>query len=177
MANLNIGDEAISFELTGVDEETHSLSDYGEKATVAVIFTCNHCPYARAWEDRIVSIQKDHFDSGLQVLAINANDASKYPDDGFPQMQQRAEEKGFNFPYLYDESQEVATAYGAERTPEVFLFDGERNLAYHGAVDDNYDNPNAVQDAYLRDAVEAVLADEEPATSQTRPVGCSIKWK
>lgn len=177
MSNLDIGDEAIPLELTGVDEETRSLSDYEEKTAVAVVFTCNHCPYARAWEDRIVSIQRDYSDSGLQVLAINANDAQKYPDDGFPQMQQRAEEKGFNFPYLHDESQEVATAYGAERTPEVFLFDGDEKLAYHGAVDDNYDDPDAVQEAYLRDAIEAVLAGEEPPTSQTSPVGCSIKWK
>ena len=177
MSNLDIGDEAIPFELTGVDEETRSLSDYEEKTAVAVVFTCNHCPYARAWEDRIVSIQRDYSDSGLQVLAINANDAQKYPDDGFPQMQQRAEEKGFNFPYLHDESQEVATAYGAERTPEVFLFDGDGKLAYHGAVDDNYDDPDAVQEAYLRDAIEAVLAGEEPSTSHTSPVGCTIKWK
>ena len=177
MTNLSIGDEAVSFELPGVDGKTHSLSDYEGKAAIAVIFTCNHCPYARAWEDRIVSIQSDYGSAGLQVLAINANDANKYPDDGFPQMQQRAEDKGFNFPYLHDESQEVAAAYGAERTPEVFLLGGNRELAYHGAVDDNYDDPNAVQVAYLRDAVEAVLAGEETPTSQTRPVGCSIKWK
>ena len=132
MANLSIGDEAIFFGLPGVDGVTHSLSDYGEKAAVAVIFTCNHCPYARAWEDRIVSIQSDYGSTGLQVLTINANDAEKYPDDDFPQMQQRAEAKGFNFPYLHDETQEIATAYGTERTPEVFLFDGDRKLAYHG---------------------------------------------
>ena len=177
MAKLGIGDEAVSFDLPGVDGETHSLSDYEGKAAVAVVFTCNHCPYARAWEDRIVSIQEDHSPSGLQVLAINANDADKYPDDGFPQMQQRAEEKGFNFPYLHDEPQEVAAAYGAERTPEVFLFNGDRRLVYHGAVDDNYDDPDDVQVAYLRDAVEAALAGDKPSTSQTRPVGCTIKWK
>lgn len=177
MANLSIGDEAVSFELPGVDEDTYSLSDYGEKAAVALVFTCNHCPYARAWEDRIVSIQNDYGSSGLQVLAINANDANKYPDDGFPQMQQRAEQKGFNFPYLHDESQEVAAAYGAERTPEVFLFDGDRRLAYHGAVDDNYDNPDNVHNHYLREAVEAVLSEEQPPTLHTSPVGCTIKWK
>lgn len=177
MAKLGIGDEAIPFSLPGVDGEAHSLSNHQEKAAVAVIFTCNHCPYARAWEDRIVSIQSDYRDQGLQVLAINANDADKYPNDGFTQMQQRAEEKDFNFPYLQDESQELAAAYGAERTPEVFLFDSDRKLAYHGAVDDNYDDPNAVQQNYLRDAIEAVLANAEPSTSETRPVGCTIKWK
>ena len=177
MAKLEIRDDAIPFSLPGVDGEAHSLSEHQDSAAVAVIFTCNHCPYARAWEDRIVSIQNDYGDRGLQVLAINANDAGKYPDDSFPKMQQRAEEKNFSFPYLQDESQEVAVAYGAGRTPEVFLFDGERKLAYHGAVDDNYDDPNAVRENYLRDAVEAVLASEEPSASQTRPVGCSIKWK
>lgn len=174
---LETGDEAITFELPGTDGETHSLADYRSKAAVAVIFTCNHCPYARAWEDRIVSIQDDYADRGVQVLAINANDAGKYPDDGFPQMRQRAEEKRFSFPYLRDESQEVAAAYGAERTPEVFLFDGDRRLVYHGAVDDNYDDPNAVREHYLRDAIEAVLSGEEPGTPETPPVGCTIKWK
>lgn len=177
MSKLNTGDEAIPFTLPGVDGEAYSFSNYQEKAAIAVIFTCNHCPYARAWENRIVSIQNDYAGRDVQVLAINANNAEKYPDDGFPQMQQRAEEKAFSFPYLQDESQEVATAYGAERTPEVFLFDGDRKLAYHGAVDDNYDDPNAVQDHYLRDAIEAVLSGGEPSTSETRPVGCTIKWK
>ena len=177
MTNLSIGDEAAPFKLPGVDGETHSLTGQAEKAAVAVIFTCNHCPYARAWEDRIVSIQNDYASAGLQILAINANDADKYPDDSFPQMQQRAEEKGFNFPYLYDESQEVAATYGAERTPEVFLFDGDQNLVYHGAIDDNYDDPDEINTHYLREAVEAVLSEEEPPTSHTSPVGCSIKWK
>lgn len=177
MSKLNIGDEAIPFTLPGVDGEAYSLSNYQDKAAVAVVFTCNHCPYARAWEDRIVSIQNDYADRGVQVLAINANDAERYPDDGFQQMQQRAGEKSFSFPYLHDESQEVATAYGAERTPEVFLLDGEEKLAYHGAVDDSYDDPNAVREHYLRDAIEAVLSGENPSTSETRPVGCTIKWK
>ena len=177
MAKLEIGDNAIPFSLPGVDEETYSLSAYQDKEAVVVIFTCNHCPYARAWEDRIVSIQNDYADQGIQVLAINANDAEKYPNDGFPKMRQRAEEKDFSFPYLRDESQEVAAAYGAERTPEIFLFGRDGKLAYHGAVDDNYDDPDAVQENYLRDAVEAVLAGEEPSISQTRPVGCTIKWK
>ena len=177
MAKLEIGDDVLPFSLPGVDGEAHSLTAYQNKEAIIVIFTCNHCPYARAWEDRIVSIQNDYQDQGLQVLAVNANDADKYPDDGFPQMKQRAEEKGFSFPYLQDESQEVAVAYGAERTPEVFLLNGARKLVYHGAVDDNYDDPNAVREHYLRDSIDAVLAGEEPSTSHTSPVGCTIKWK
>jgi len=101
----------------------------------------------------------------------------KYPDDSFPKMQERAREKGFNFPYLYDETQEVARAYGAERTPEVFLFDAQAVLRYHGTVDDNYEEPTEVKRHHLRDALDAVLANRAPATPQTQPVGCTIKWK
>ncbi len=177
MAALKIGDKAIPFKLIGVDDQQHALSDYADKAAVAVIFSCNHCPYVRAWEDRMIQIQADYADKGVQLIAINANDATKYPDDSFQKMKERAQEKGFNFPYLYDETQEVARAYGAERTPEVFLFDGEGILRYHGAIDDNYEDPNAVQHHYLRDALDAVLAGQDPPVTETPPVGCTIKWK
>ncbi len=177
MVNLKAGDAAIPFELPGVGSRRHSLADYEDKEAVAVVFTCNHCPYAQAWEDRIIGLQRDYADKGVQVLAINPNDAEKYPEDGFPEMEVRAREKGFNFPYLRDESQEVARAYGAERTPEVFLFDKNRKLLYHGTVDDDYEDPNSVQEHYLRDAVEAALSGEEPPTTETRPVGCTIKWR
>jgi peroxiredoxin len=177
VANLKPGDEAIAFELPGVDDRHHALADYADKEAVALIFTCNHCPYAQAWEDRIVQAQADYADRGVQVIAINANDPEKYPDDSFPRMKERAQEKAFNFPYLFDESQEVARAYGAERTPEVFLFGKDGTLLYHGSVDDNYEDPGAVQNHYLRDALDAALADEEPPIAQTRPIGCSIKWR
>jgi len=177
MAKLKIGDKAIPFTLPGVDDKTHSLSDYADKEAVVVIFSCNHCPYVRAWEDRMVQIQADYADKGVQLVAINANDATKYPDDSFPKMKERAREKGFNFPYLYDETQEVARAYGAERTPEVFLFDKDGILRYHGAIDDNYENPNAVRRHYLREALDAVLAGQTPPITETRPVGCTVKWR
>jgi len=178
VANLKLGNEAIAFELPGVDDQRHALADYAEdKEAVAVIFTCNHCPYARAWEDRIVQIQVDYGGRGVQVIAISANDPEKYPADSFPRMQERAQEKGFNFPYLYDESQEVARAYGAERTPEVFLFGKDRTLLYHGTVDDNYEDPEAVKNHYLRDALDRALADEQPPVAETRPIGCTIKWR
>jgi peroxiredoxin len=177
MAKLKIGDEAISFNLTGVDDASHALSEYSGKAAVAVIFSCNHCPYVRAWEDRMVQIQSDYASRNVQLVAINANDASKYPDDSFSKMKERAREKHFNFPYLRDESQEVARAYGAERTPEVFLFDKARTLRYHGVIDDNYDDPAAVKVKYFRDALDAVLSGTQPATTETKPVGCTIKWK
>ncbi len=177
MANLKPGDKAIPFELPGVDDRRHALGDYADKETVAVVFTCNHCPYARAWEDRLINIQADYADRGVQLVAISANDAKKYPADSFPRMKERSGEKGFNFPYLYDESQEVARAYGAERTPEIFLFDKGGTLRYHGTVDDDYDDPAAVRNHYFRDALEAVLEGRHPLTVETVPEGCTIKWK
>lgn len=177
MAKLSIGDKAIPFELPGVDDQLHSLADYADKQAVVVVFSCNHCPYVRAWEDRMVQIQADFGDKGVQLVAINANDTVKYPDDSLPKMKVRSREKGFNFPYLFDESQEVARHYGAERTPEFFVFDSGGVLRYHGALDDNYDDPGAVKQEYLRRALEAVLAGQTPTSAETSAVGCTIKWK
>jgi peroxiredoxin len=173
---LKIGASAGSFTLPGVDGKTHALDNYKDKAAVAVVFTCNHCPYVLAWEDRLIDIQRDYADRGVQVLAICANDAAKYPADSFENMQKHAVEKGFNFPYLHDESQEVARAYDAERTPEIFLLDKDGVLRYHGKIDDNYENPAAVTETYFRDALDAVLAGETPNVPETAPVGCTIKW-
>jgi peroxiredoxin len=177
MANLNIDDKWIDFSLPGVDDKTHSLSDYGDKEAIAIVFSCNHCPYVRAWEDRMVQIQRDYMEKGVQLIAINSNDTKKYPEDSFDHMKKRAKDKDFNFPYLRDESQEIASKYGAEHTPEVFLFDRSGILRYHGAIDDNYDNPKAVKKHYLRDALEAVLSGKTPPVRRTPPVGCTIKWK
>ncbi len=177
MAKLTIGDKAIPFELPGVDDELHSLADYTDKKALVVLFSCNHCPYVRAWEDRMVQIQADYAGQGVQFIAINANDTDKYPADSLPKMKERAQEKGFNFPYLFDETQEVARYYGAERTPEIFVFNRVGVLQYHGALDDNYDDPDAVTQEYLRDALDAILAEKMPATAKTAPVGCTIKWK
>lgn len=131
----------------------------------------------RAWEDRILAIQADYANKGVQLIAINANDASRVPDDDFPSMKERAREKKFNFPYLRDEDQRTAKSYGAQRTPEVFLFDIHRVLRYHGTIDDNYDNPKAVKVHYLRNALDAILQDKRVAVEETAPVGCTIKWK
>jgi peroxiredoxin len=177
MSNLSIGDKAIPFNLPGVDDKEHSLNEYVGKSAVVVIFSCNHCPYVRAWEDRMVQMQTDYKNKGAQLVAINANDDSKYPDDSFPKMKERAREKQFNFPYLRDETQKVARAYGAERTPEVFLFDKNLILQYHGTIDDNYDDPMAVKEHYLRKALDSVLSERPVSTTETKPVGCTIKWK
>lgn len=177
MAKLKIGDPIIPFALPGVDGKVHRTQDYDDKEILVIIFSCNHCPYVQAWEGRMIEIQADYADKGVQLIAINANDDRKYPEDSFEEMVKRAKAKGFNFPYLRDETQEVARAYGAERTPEVFVFDRERKLRYHGAIDDNYENPQAVKNPYLRNALDALLAGKEPPVAETPPVGCTVKWK
>ena len=167
----------IPFRLKNVDGTTLAPEDFASAKALAVIFWCNHCPYVRAWEDRVVELQREYAGRGVQFLLVNSNDPEKYPSDSFEEMQRRARDKGYPCPYLVDETQEVARQYGAERTPEIFLFDRARTLRYHGAPDDNVDDPKAVAHQYLRDAIEAVLAGTAPATSETPPKGCTIKWR
>ncbi|NOK60878.1 MAG: hypothetical protein GFH27_549289n139 [Chloroflexi bacterium AL-W] len=177
MTALQLGADALDFQLPAVDGKNYSLKDFSNRPVLALIFSCNHCPYVLAWEDRMIALQRDYGERGFQIVAINANDASKKPKDDFPHMVEHAKEKEFNFVYLHDESQEVAHAYGAERTPEVFLFDADRTLRYHGAIDDNYEDPTAVQQSYLASAVNALLAGNAPVIKETAPVGCTVKWK
>ena len=173
---LKIGSRAPEFDLSGVDGKRHSLGEFKGKKALAVIFSCNHCPYVQAYEDRMVEIQRDYAGKGLQLVAINSNETKNFPEDDFANMVKRARRKGFNFPYLRDEDQSVAKAYGAERTPEVFLFDHELTLRYHGAIDDNYQDPSKVKRKFVRDAVDEILAGKNVKTPDTAPVGCSIKW-
>lgn len=173
---LALGAEAPSFDLRGVDGRSHSLADYGQEPLVALIQSCNHCPYVRAWEQRMVAIQRDYADRGVRLVAVSSNDAESHPEDSFEEMRTRAQREGFNFDYLYDEDQSLARALGAERTPEVFLFDRERRLVYHGAIDDSRDE-NAVSKTYLRDAIEAALAGKAPEVGETPAVGCTVKWR
>jgi peroxiredoxin len=177
MTKVKTGDAALAFELPGVDGKTYSLADIsaGKKAT-AVVFTCNHCPYVLGWMDRLLDLARDYAGQGVAFVGINANDPNKYPVDSFEGMQKFAREYDLPYPYLHDETQAVATAYGAERTPEVFLFDADLRLRYHGAPDDNYDETQATV-PYLRNALDAVLAGQEPPVAETPPVGCTIKWK
>lgn len=177
MAKIKSGDSATSFELPGVHGETVSLSDLSKgKEATAVVFTCNHCPYVLAWLDRLIAVAQDYASRGVAFVGINANDATKYPADSFDKMKDLARERGLPFPYLHDESQQIAAAYGAERTPEIFLFDADLKLRYHGAPDDNYDETQASV-PYLRNALDAVLAGKESPIADTPPVGCTIKWK
>jgi peroxiredoxin len=172
--SLAIGERAPDFALPAVGGATASL-DHDRAATVAV-FSCNHCPYVMAWGGRLNEIARDYAPRGVATVAINANDATKYPADSFEAMVERATDRGFVFTYAQDESQDVARAYGAERTPEVFVLDGDARVAYHGAIDDSREAAD-VSLTYLRDALEAVLEGREPATAETAPVGCTIKWR
>ncbi len=173
---LQLGDPAPDFSLAGVDGRTYGLDSFADKPVLVVVFSCNHCPYVQAYEDRLVAIQRDYEALGLQVVAINSNDDVDYPEDSFEQMIARAEAKGFNFPYLRDASQQVARVYGATHTPQLFVFDRYRRLRYQGKIDDNWQFPQKVTRRYLREAVEALLQDREPAEPVTYAIGCTIKW-
>jgi peroxiredoxin len=174
--SITIGTDAPAFDLPGVDGQNHSLGDYTNADVLVLIQSCNHCPYVQAWEGRMKQIQSDYADRSVRLVAISSNDADAYPEDSFDEMRKRAERMGFNFDYLYDESQEVARSLGSERTPEVFVFDRDRRLRYHGAIDDSRDEDN-VRRHYLREAVDALLAGKEPPEAETPPVGCSMKWR
>jgi peroxiredoxin len=170
---LTVGQQAPDFSLP--DTEGTDRSPNRAPATV-VVFTCNHCPYALAWQPRLEQAARDYAEQGVRFLAINANDSDRYPRDSFEAMQARVAAEDWPMPYLHDASQDVAHAYGAKTTPDVFVLDSERRLRYRGAPDSDYDDP-AQRAAWLRDALDAVLVGEEPELPQTMPVGCSIKWK
>ena len=167
---------APAFSLPGVDGRTHTLDDYAEAPALALVQSCNHCPYVQAWEDRMIAIASEYADRGFRLVAIGSNDAESYPEDSFDEMKRRAEKRAFTFDYVYDESQQIARTLGSERTPEVFLFGPERTLVYHGAIDDNRDE-RSVTRHYLRDAIEAVLGGTAPDVKETPAVGCTVKWK
>jgi peroxiredoxin len=174
---IDIGDAAPEFALPHVDGELHRLSGADDAPATVVYWTCNHCPYALAWHDRLHDVARDYGGRGVRFLAINSNDAERHPADSPEAMRRRVEaEGGWPHPYLYDETQDVARAFGAERTPDVFVFDGEGRLRYRGAPDADYDDAS-LQAAWLREALDAVLEGREPDRPRTDPVGCTIKWR
>lgn len=174
---LKIDSSIPNFSLTGVDDKTYSLNDFSDKKILIVIFSCNHCPYVQAYEDRIMELQNEFEKDGVQIVAINSNDDVKYPDDSFAEMKKRASARGFNFPYLRDETQEVAKAFGATHTPQIFLFNIDRKLKYEGKIDDNWQESDKVKSAYLKDAILELLNDKEVSVPETFSIGCTIKWK
>lgn len=175
--NLKIGSALPVFRLKGIDEKVYSESSFSNKKILVVIFSCNHCPYVQAYEDRIKEIQAEYEGKGVIVIAINSNDETGYPEDSFENMKTRAKDKGFNFPYLRDDEQSVAREFDASHTPEVFVFDEERKLRYHGKIDDNWKEPDEVRSRYLKDAIEELLKGEEISVPETYSIGCTIKWK
>jgi peroxiredoxin len=170
------GDTAPAFDLPAAGGGSESLAGPAAPATV-VYWTCNHCPYALAWHDRLLDVARDYADRGVRVMAINSNDPERYPADSFAAMAERVEsEGGWPHPFLHDESQEVARAWGAEKTPHVFVLDRELRVRYQGAPDADYEDP-AQNAAWLRAALDAVLDGREPGTAETTAVGCGVKWK
>jgi peroxiredoxin len=173
---MSVIETAPAFDLPGVDGRNHTLGEYAEAPVLVLVQSCNHCPYVLAWEGRINALAREYADRGVRIVAVSSNDAAAYPADSFDAMVEHAREAGYVFDYLYDESQDVARALGSERTPEAFVFDADRRLVYHGAVDDNRDETE-VTSQYLRDGIEAALAGTEPVIADTPPVGCTVKWR
>lgn len=171
---MEVGTDAPTFSLPGVDGKDHSLDDYRDARAVVVVFTCNHCPYAIAVEDRLIALQAEYGPRGVQLIAISAND---HPSDTFDKMRQRAQDKGFNFPYLHDESQRIARAYEAVCTPDFYALGPDRKLAYNGRLDDNWKDAAAVQRPELALALDRILAEKPIDFDVTPSMGCSIKWR
>jgi peroxiredoxin len=174
---LHPGETAPPFELRGVDGRTHRLDEFSGSPLLCVVFSCNHCPYVQAWEGRMIDLQREYGPQGLQMVLINSNDDRQYPDDRFEKMAERAKAKGYPFPYLRDDSQDVARAYGALVTPHPMLFDRNRRLLFQGRIDDNHERPDRVRERYLKDAIEAGLAGRAVARAELPVVGCSVKWR
>ncbi|RPI17508.1 MAG: thioredoxin family protein [Ignavibacteriae bacterium] len=174
---LRIGTKADDFNLKGVDGNYYSLDSFKDKKVLCIIFWCNHCPYVIAVQDRINQIAKDYADKSFALTAINPNDPESYPEDSYENMQIRANERGYVFPYLRDETQEIARAYDAVCTPDIYLYDENRILRYRGRLDDSWKDETKVTRNELRMAIEALL-NEKPIDFDTiPPMGCSIKWK
>jgi hypothetical protein len=166
---------APALELPDTDGQPRSLPEPGEAAATVVVWTCNHCPFALAWHDRIVDVARDYADRGVRFLAVNSNDAERYPADSPEAMRDRVEREGWPFPYLWDETQAAARAWGARVTPHLFVLDADLRLRYEGAADADHQDPGQ-RAQWLREALDALLAGGDPPAS-TEPVGCSIKWR
>ncbi len=185
---LPLNSDIIPFSLPDTNGNTHSENDYADRKVLVLIFMCNHCPYIKAIQERLISLQANYDSSEVQLIGINSNDWEKYPDDSPEAMKQTIEDWGINFPYLYDESQETAKAYQAQCTPDIFVFanssflqkedvTGGFKLAYHGRVDDNWQEPEKVTKQELKEAIDTILDGKNPSKDQHHSIGCSIKWK
>lgn len=179
-SGYQVGDSVTDFNLKNIDGKNVSLAGLKNNKGAIVIFTCNHCPFSVAYEDRIIALNKKYESKGFPVVAINPNDPVKVPEDSYSNMKERAKEKNFTFPYLHDATQEIARSFGAARTPHVFVLtrDGSAyKVAYIGAIDNNTDDPQAATQKYVESAVDELLAGKPVTTSFTKAIGCTIKWK
>lgn len=178
--SYQIGDKAADFKLKNVDGKYVSLSDYKDAKGFIVIFTCNHCPFSVAYEDRIIELDRKYKTKGFPVIAINPNDPKLFESDSFENMIKRSNKKGFTFPYLIDETQDVYRKYGATKTPHVFILstkNGKHTVEYIGAIDNNYKGADQATKHYIKDAVDALLQNKKPMVTTTKAIGCSIKSK
>ncbi len=171
------GDTAVDFNLKATDGKMYSLASLAKGKGFIIIFTCNHCPFSQAYEQRIIALHKKYAPKGMPVVAINPNDPVREPEDSYENMKKRAKKYKYPFLYLIDESQAIAKAYGAMRTPHVFVLDAKRNVIYIGAIDDNFEDPKLVKEKYLENALDAFLAGKPILNSVTKAIGCGIKWK
>lgn len=175
-----VNDVAKDFKLKNVDGKMVSLADYKTAKGYIVVFTCNHCPFAQAYEQRIIALHKKYSAKGYPVIAINPNDKDREPEDSYENMQKRAKEKKYPFVYLYDETQQTAKLYGAMRTPHIYIIkktDKGNVVEYIGAIDDNFEEPEKVKVKYAENALDALLADKTITVTNTKAIGCTIKWK
>jgi peroxiredoxin len=175
-----IGDEAKDFKLRNIDNNLVSLKDSKEAKGFIVVFTCNHCPFAQAYEQRIIDLDKKFRPLGFPVVAINSNDPKIVPDDSYDNMVKTAKDKSYPFPYLFDESQEIAKAFGATKTPHVYILNKNKSklvVSYIGAIDNNTDDPDKADKKYVEDAVNELLAGKTVTVTETKAIGCGIKWR
>jgi thiol-disulfide isomerase/thioredoxin len=170
-------DAAAKTKMKNVDGKMLSIAEVAGKSGTLVVFTCNHCPFAKDWEQRIVELANTYAGKGIGVVLVNANDPTTHPEDGYEEMQTRAKNRGMKIPYVVDATSGVARAFGASVTPEAFLFDKTGKLAYHGTIDDNRKEPDKVKARYLKDALDAVVAGKAPAVPETKGLGCGIKFR
>ena len=175
--HVPLGSEAHDFLLPCIDGQTYSLDDFKGNKAIVIIFMCNHCPYVQGVIKRLISLQEEFKDQGVVFVGINANDSENYPEDSFEKMKEYAKKWGLNFVYLRDKSQEVAKKYNAQCTPDIFVYDSDFKLAYHGRVDDNWQHEDKVTSHELKDALTAIINGEKPSEKQNPSMGCSIKWK
>ena len=179
-SGYKVGDVVQDFQLKNIDGKIVSMGSIPEAQGYVVVFTCNHCPYAKAYEDRIIALHNRFAPQGYPVVAINPNDPKVAPDDSYEKMKERAQEKGFPFVYLYDETQAVAKQFGALKTPHVFLVqnkDGKKVVQYIGAIDNNTDDAEAADKHYVADAINSLKEGNKIAITETKAIGCSVKWK